>query len=160
MRVKPLLRNSRFIAGIGNAYSDEILWEARWHRSVGELNSAQRTSIALYDAMRSVLAEPSSAVRVLVPPNIEPSTRVPEGHLRAASRARAAVASCARSVAGSATTFCRRASRRLSATSAGSRAPGRTMISLGSSIRSPLDGLDRRTDCCAIDQRVALQWTA
>ena len=24
-----LLRNSRFVAGIGNAYSDEILWEAR-----------------------------------------------------------------------------------------------------------------------------------
>ena len=27
--LKPLLRNPRFVAGIGNAYSDEILWEAR-----------------------------------------------------------------------------------------------------------------------------------
>ena len=27
--LKSLLRNPRFVAGIGNAYSDEILWEAQ-----------------------------------------------------------------------------------------------------------------------------------
>ena len=27
--LKPLLRNPRFVSGIGNAYSDEILWEAQ-----------------------------------------------------------------------------------------------------------------------------------
>jgi formamidopyrimidine-DNA glycosylase len=69
--LKPLLRNSRFVAGIGNAYSDEILWEARLapFRKRSTLTDADVER--LYTAMRSVLADAVERVRVLVPPDIE-----------------------------------------------------------------------------------------
>jgi formamidopyrimidine-DNA glycosylase len=73
--LKPLLRNSRFVAGIGNAYSDEILWAA------GLAPFRRRSSIGpedvdrLYGAMRSVLADAVERLRVLVPPNIETQHR-------------------------------------------------------------------------------------
>ncbi len=73
--LKPLLRNSRFVAGIGNAYSDEILWAA------GLAPFRRRSSLRpedidrLYDAMRSVLADAIERVRELVPPNIETQHR-------------------------------------------------------------------------------------
>ncbi|MGH2356724.1 MAG: Fpg/Nei family DNA glycosylase, partial [Candidatus Limnocylindria bacterium] len=73
--LKPLLRNSRFVAGIGNAYSDEILWEARLapfrRRSTLRPDEIDR----LYHAMRSVLADATLRVRELVPPNIETQHR-------------------------------------------------------------------------------------
>ena len=73
--LKPLLRNSRFVAGIGNAYSDEILWTARLapfrRRSSLKAEDVDR----LYDAMRSVLADAIERVRELVPPNIETQHR-------------------------------------------------------------------------------------
>lgn len=55
--LKPLLRNSRFVAGIGNAYSDEILWTARLapFRRRSTLNSDDIDR--LYHAMRDVLAD-------------------------------------------------------------------------------------------------------
>ena len=69
--LKSLLRNSRFVAGIGNAYSDEILWEARLaplrRRSTLKLEEIDR----LYDAMRSVLADATARLRTLVPPDIQ-----------------------------------------------------------------------------------------
>lgn len=69
--LKPLLRNSRFVAGIGNAYSDEILWEAKLapFRRRATLSAAQVDD--LYHAMRRVLADAISELRELVPPNIE-----------------------------------------------------------------------------------------
>ncbi|HJU46658.1 MAG TPA: DNA-formamidopyrimidine glycosylase family protein [Gaiellaceae bacterium] len=69
--LKPLLRNSRFVAGIGNAYSDEILWEARLapFRRRSTLSDAQVED--LYRAMRGVLSEAIEELRELVPPNIE-----------------------------------------------------------------------------------------
>jgi formamidopyrimidine-DNA glycosylase len=73
--LKPLLRNSRFVAGIGNAYSDEILWEA------GLAPFRRRSTLApddvdrLYHAMRSVLADAIERLRVLVPPDIETQHR-------------------------------------------------------------------------------------
>jgi formamidopyrimidine-DNA glycosylase len=73
--LKPLLRNSRFVAGIGNAYSDEILWEARLapfrRRATVNDDDIER----LYGAMRSVLADAVERLRVLVPPNIETQHR-------------------------------------------------------------------------------------
>ena len=73
--LKPLLRNSRFVAGIGNAYSDEILWEARLapfrRRSTLRPDDIDR----LYHAMRSVLADAIDRLRVLVPPDIETQHR-------------------------------------------------------------------------------------
>lgn len=73
--LKPLLRNSRFVAGIGNAYSDEILWEA------GLAPFRRRSSLTpddierLYHAMRSVLARAVERLRELVPPEIQTQHR-------------------------------------------------------------------------------------
>lgn len=73
--LKPLLRNSRFLAGIGNAYSDEILWEARLapFRKRSTLTDADVER--LYVAIRSVLSDAIDRLRVLVPPNIETQHR-------------------------------------------------------------------------------------
>jgi len=69
--LKSLLRNPRFVAGIGNAYSDEILWEARLaplrRRSTLSAEEIDR----LYEAMRLVLGRAIEQLRVLVPPHIE-----------------------------------------------------------------------------------------
>ena len=69
--LKSLLRNSRFVAGIGNAYSDEILWEARLaplrRRSTLKPEDVDR----LYTAMRSVLGDATVRLRTLVPPDIQ-----------------------------------------------------------------------------------------
>ncbi len=60
--LKNVLRNQVFVAGIGNAYADEILFEAglRPLRRASTLSDKERR--ALYDAMRSVL---TSAVRTI-----------------------------------------------------------------------------------------------
>jgi formamidopyrimidine-DNA glycosylase len=69
--LKSLLRNPRFVAGIGNAYSDEILWEAQLaplrRRSTLRPEEVDR----LYHAMRSVLADAVMRLRELVPPDIQ-----------------------------------------------------------------------------------------
>jgi formamidopyrimidine-DNA glycosylase len=56
-RIKPLLLNQRFIAGLGNIYVDEALFRARIHphRVAGGLTSEEVG--ALYDAIREVLRE-------------------------------------------------------------------------------------------------------
>ncbi len=73
--LKPLLRNPRFVAGIGNAYSDEILWEAGLapfrRRSTLTDDDIER----LYSAMRRVLTEAIERLRMLVPPEIQTQHR-------------------------------------------------------------------------------------
>lgn len=73
--LKPLLRNPRFVAGIGNAYSDEILWEAQLapfrKRSTLTDDEVER----LYVAMRRVLADAIDRIRATVPPSIETQDR-------------------------------------------------------------------------------------
>ena len=73
--LKSLLRNSRFVAGVGNAYSDEILWDAQLaplrRRSTLRPEEIDR----LYASMRSVLDDAKGRLRELVPPNIEPCPR-------------------------------------------------------------------------------------
>ena len=56
-RLKPLLLDQSFIAGIGNIYADEALWTARLHplRSAASLGPADERR--LYLAIRSILAE-------------------------------------------------------------------------------------------------------
>jgi formamidopyrimidine-DNA glycosylase len=73
--LKPLLRNPRFVAGIGNAYSDEILWEARLapFRRRSTLSDDQVAD--LYTSMRHVLADATERLRDLVPPEIETQHR-------------------------------------------------------------------------------------
>jgi len=69
--LKSLLRNPRFVAGIGNAYSDEILWEARLGPLRRRSSLSDEEIARLYDAMRSVLATAIEELRELVPPEIE-----------------------------------------------------------------------------------------
>ena len=56
-RLKPLLLDQAFIAGIGNIYADEALWAARLHplRSAASLRPADERR--LYEAIRLILAE-------------------------------------------------------------------------------------------------------
>ena len=56
-RLKPLLLDQAFLAGIGNIYADEALWLARLHplRSARTLRPADERR--LYRRIRSILAE-------------------------------------------------------------------------------------------------------
>lgn len=73
--LKPLLRNPRFVAGIGNAYSDEILWEARLAPFRRRSSLTDADIERLYLAMRQVLADATARVRTLVPPEIQTQHR-------------------------------------------------------------------------------------
>ena len=55
-QLKPLLTNQRFIAGIGNAYSDEILWEAQLHPHRRRATMDEEEQRRLYRAIRDVFA--------------------------------------------------------------------------------------------------------
>ena len=73
--LKNLLRNQAFVAGVGNAYSDEILHAARL------LPFRKRSSLALeeidelYAASRDVLAGAVAILRERVPPTFETQVR-------------------------------------------------------------------------------------
>jgi formamidopyrimidine-DNA glycosylase len=73
--LKNLLRNQAFVAGIGNAYSDEILWAARL------LPFRKRSSLAadevddLYAAVRQVLPWAIEELHERVPPRLEVEQR-------------------------------------------------------------------------------------
>jgi formamidopyrimidine-DNA glycosylase len=56
-RLKPLLLDQAFVAGVGNIYADEALWAARLHplRSAGTLKPADEGR--LYREIRRILAE-------------------------------------------------------------------------------------------------------
>ena len=56
-RLKPLLLDQSFLAGVGNIYADEALWTARLHplRSATSLRPPDERR--LYDAIRTILAE-------------------------------------------------------------------------------------------------------
>ena len=73
--LKNLLRNQAFVAGIGNAYSDEILHAARLQpfRKRGSL--APEEVDELYAAMRSTLTRAIATLRERVPPAFEMEVR-------------------------------------------------------------------------------------
>jgi formamidopyrimidine-DNA glycosylase len=73
--LKPLLRNNKFVAGIGNAYSDEILWEAKLAPFRKRSTLRPEDIDRLYEAMRSVLSDAKERLRELVPPNIQTQHR-------------------------------------------------------------------------------------
>ena len=56
-RLKPLLLDQSFVAGVGNIYADEALWSARLHplRTAGTMRPPDERH--LYDAIRTILAE-------------------------------------------------------------------------------------------------------
>jgi formamidopyrimidine-DNA glycosylase len=73
--LKNLLRNQAFVAGIGNAYSDEILWAARLQPFRKRSTLAAEEIDDLYAAMRSTLPEAIELLRRRVPPTFEKQVR-------------------------------------------------------------------------------------
>jgi formamidopyrimidine-DNA glycosylase len=60
--LKDLLRNQAFLAGVGNAYSDEILWEARLLPLRRRATLKPPDEEALYEAIPAVLARSVEAI--------------------------------------------------------------------------------------------------
>ena len=68
--LKNLLRNQAFVTGIGNAYSDEILWEARLQPFRKRSSLAAEEVDELYRATRSVLAASVELLRRARPAHV------------------------------------------------------------------------------------------
>jgi len=73
--LKSLLRNQAFVAGIGNAYSDEILHAAKLSPFRKRASLAPEEIDALYAATRSTLANAIDVLRERVPPTFEKQVR-------------------------------------------------------------------------------------
>ena len=73
--LKNLLRNQAFVAGIGNAYSDEILHEARLLPFRKRSSLAAEEVDALYEATRTTLANAIAILKERVPPTFETQVR-------------------------------------------------------------------------------------
>ncbi len=73
--LKSLLRNQAFVAGIGNAYSDEILHAARLNPFRKRSSLAPEEVDELYRAMRETLERACATLRLRVPPTFETQVR-------------------------------------------------------------------------------------
>jgi formamidopyrimidine-DNA glycosylase len=73
--LKNLLRNQEFVAGIGNAYSDEILHAARLLPFRKRSTLASEEVDALYEATRTTLSTAIDVLRERVPPTFEKQVR-------------------------------------------------------------------------------------
>jgi formamidopyrimidine-DNA glycosylase len=73
--LKNLLRNQAFVAGIGNAYSDEILHAARLLPFRKRASLADEEVDELYRATRATLASAIEVLRRRVPPTFEDQVR-------------------------------------------------------------------------------------
>jgi formamidopyrimidine-DNA glycosylase len=73
--LKNLLRNQEFVAGIGNAYSDEILHAARLLPFRKRSSLASEEVDALYVATRATLANAIEVLKERVPPTFERQVR-------------------------------------------------------------------------------------
>ena len=73
--LKNLLRNQAFVAGIGNAYSDEILFAARLLPFRKRSTLAPEEVDELYRAMRVTLTDAIKLLRKRVPPTFEKQVR-------------------------------------------------------------------------------------
>ena len=74
-RLKNLLRNQELVAGIGNAYSDEILHAARLLPTRKRGTLAPEEVDELYEAPRSTLSGAIAVLRERVPPHFETEVR-------------------------------------------------------------------------------------
>jgi len=108
--VKGVLTRGTCVAGIGNAYADEILFEAGIYpfRAVASLSREER--IRLYEALRAVLTRAIDEVRALM--GDDPSA-IHRGNLRVHHRKGEPCPRCGQPLsevtgAGRATNFCRR----------------------------------------------------
>jgi formamidopyrimidine-DNA glycosylase len=73
--LKNLLRNQAFVAGIGNAYSDDILHAARLLPFRKRASLAAEEIDALYEATRTTLDDAIDVLRERVPPTFETQVR-------------------------------------------------------------------------------------
>ena len=69
--IKGVLTRGEFVAGIGNAYADEILWTARLHPFRKRTQLTPEEVQRLYEAMRSALLQAIERVRILMGENIQ-----------------------------------------------------------------------------------------
>jgi formamidopyrimidine-DNA glycosylase len=111
--LKNLLRNQAFVAGIGNAYSDEILWASRLAPYRTRASLTREEIDALYAATRDVLPWAIEQLHTLVPPRLEVEQR---GFLRVHAKGGQACPRCggvisAIKAGGSETNFCRACQR-------------------------------------------------
>jgi formamidopyrimidine-DNA glycosylase len=70
-----LLKNQELVAGVGNAYSDEILWAARIGPFRKRPSLADEEAERLWSSMRETLAWATDEVRHRVPPHFEVQAR-------------------------------------------------------------------------------------
>ena len=61
--IKGALTRGDFVAGIGNAYADEVLWSARLHPYRKKTSLTPEEVDRLYDGMRACLLEATEKVR-------------------------------------------------------------------------------------------------
>jgi len=105
-----LLKNQAFVAGIGNAYSDEVLWAARLGPFRTRASLADEESERLWRACRETIEWAIAELRTRVPPRFEHQARdFLNVHLRggqACPRCGATLAEV--SPGGFVTTWCRR----------------------------------------------------
>jgi formamidopyrimidine-DNA glycosylase len=111
--LKNLLRNQEFVAGIGNAYSDEILWASRLAPFRRRSSLAPDEVDGLYAATREVLPWAIDELRRRVPPRFEVEQR---GFLRVHAKGGEACPRCGTrltelSPGGFVVTFCRSCQR-------------------------------------------------
>lgn len=70
-----LLKNQKFVAGIGNAYNDEVLWAARLAPFRKRASLADEESERLWRASRETMAWAIGELRTRVPPRFEAQAR-------------------------------------------------------------------------------------
>jgi formamidopyrimidine-DNA glycosylase len=68
--LRNLLMDQGFLAGIGNAYADEILWEARLHPKRRAVTLSEEEMSHLHGALRNVLARGVREVEKGLPPEL------------------------------------------------------------------------------------------
>jgi formamidopyrimidine-DNA glycosylase len=68
--IKGILTRGEFVAGIGNAYADEILWHAQVHPYRKRTQLTLQETDRLYDAMQTTLRDAITRVRVEMGENI------------------------------------------------------------------------------------------
>ena len=73
--IKGVLTRGEFVAGIGNAYADEILWTARLHPFRKRTQLTAEEVERLYTGMRSTLLDAIERVRLLMDENIHEEPR-------------------------------------------------------------------------------------
>lgn len=110
--IKNVLRNQAFIAGIGNAYADEILWEARLRplRRTSTLDDSERA--ALYAALRSVLSDATRTTKQQYAAGKHPLHKQDRAFLKVHGKGKAICPRCGHRISsihsgGESTFFCR-----------------------------------------------------